>query len=213
MTASETDGPRLLAELETPPFLRQKMAEMQREAPDCGLGFRKGTLPPELHDRLTRHFRGNVENFRAEHAIPEIGSIEPAFIPSLVFEDKSFNAQLASDLQPLHEAWSGRRLALSYCYGIRCYQRGTYLHNHVDRLPHIVSSTICIDHALSTRWPLHIEDVQGSVSQVDLEPGEFVLYEGARLAHGRPYPLDGDFYAGIFVHFRPADHAATAAGG
>jgi prolyl 4-hydroxylase len=207
------DGPRLLPELETPLFLRQKLAEMQREAPDCGLGFRKATLPSEIHERLIRHFRSNVANFRVEDGIEEIGSVESGMIPSLFFEDKAFNAQLASELQPLHEVWSGMRLQTSYCYGVRCYQRGAYLHNHVDRLPHIISSTICIDHALSNRWPLHIEDGHGRVSQIDLEPGEFVLYEGARLAHGRPYPLDGDFYAGIFVHFKPADHAANSSGG
>ena len=213
MTDSHADGPRLLPELETPLFLRHKLAWMQREARDCGLGFRKATLPTEIHERLIRHFRANVERFRVEADIEEIGSVQSGMIPSLVFEDKAFNAQLASDLQPFHEAWSGMRLQTSYCYGIRCYQRGTYLHNHVDRLPHIISSTICVDHALSTRWPLHIEDSHGTVSQIDLEPGECVFYEGARLAHGRPYPLDGDFYAGLFVHYQPADLAANSPGG
>jgi len=50
-----------------------------------------------------------------------------------------------------------------------------------------------------------MEDVDGNASQVVIEPGEFVFYEGMRLAHGRPYPLDGEFYAGIFVHYQPAE--------
>ena len=74
-------------------------------------------------------------------------------------------------------------------------------------MPHIVSATICVDHALNSRWPLHIENIHGTVSQIDLEPSEFVFYEGTRLAHGRPYPLDGQYYAGMFVHFRLADQA------
>jgi hypothetical protein len=170
-------------------------------------------LPPEIHERLTRHFRSNVARFRAEDDIAEIGNTESEIIPSLIFEDRAFNARLADDLQPLLEAWSGMPLQKSYCYGVRCYQRGTYLHNHVDRLPHIVSATICVDHGLNTRWPLHVEDIQGTVSQIDLEPGELVFYEGTRLAHGRPYPLDGNFYAGMFVHFRPVDQAAKTSGG
>ena len=32
-----------------------------------------------------------------------------------------------------------------------------------------------------------------------------IFYEGARLRHGRAYPLQGDYYAAIFVHYRPID--------
>ena len=94
-------------------------------------------------------------------------------------------------------------LEYSNCYGIRVYQRGTFLYNHVDRPTHIISSAICVDYALDRPWPLHLENIDGEVSQVDFEPGELVFYEGARLAHGRPYPLDGDYYAAIFLHYRP----------
>ncbi len=38
---------------------------------------------------------------------------------------------------------------------------------------------------------------------VYLEPGEMVLYESARVLHGRMEPLNGDFYDNLFVHFRP----------
>ena len=155
-------------------------------------------------------FRTHIGRFRSEGEIEEIGTLDRAAIPALLFEDADFNHQLAEALRPLHEAWAGMPLVLSDCYGIRCYQRGTYLHNHVDRQPHFVSATICVDQALSTPWPLHIENADGSASQINLQPGELVLYEGTRLIHGRPYPLDGDFYAGIFVHYRPADWAFQA---
>jgi len=36
-----------------------------------------------------------------------------------------------------------------------------------------------------------------------MNPGEMVFYEGARLRHGRAYPLQGDYYVSIFVHYRP----------
>ena len=54
-------------------------------------------------------------------------------------------------------------------------------------------------------WPLSIEDVHGEPHHVDLAPGELLFYEGARLPHGRPQPLEGEYYAGIFVHYRPLD--------
>jgi prolyl 4-hydroxylase len=213
MKRARSDQTHLVPELEMPAHLREKCEQMQRQAPDLGLGFRKARLGPELHARLLTHFRDNVARFRAETRIEEIGTTGAGIIPTLIFEDRDFNLRLAEELKPLHEAWAGMPLELSYCYGIRCYQRGTYLHNHVDRQPHFVSATICVDHALDSPWPLHIESIDGEVSQINLESGEFVLYEGTRLAHGRPYPLDGDFYAGIFVHYRPAGWTAAAAGG
>ena len=30
-----------------------------------------------------------------------------------------------------------------------------------------------------------------------------VLYESGSLMHGRPFPLKGNFYANIFIHFEP----------
>ena len=56
---------------------------------------------------------------------------------------------------------------------------------------------------LDKPWPLYMEDIDGHAYQVDMEPGEFVFYEGARLVHGRPWPLEGDYYIGMFVHYRP----------
>jgi prolyl 4-hydroxylase len=212
MKPAPADDTALIPELDAPAFLRDKRRRMQAEAPDLGLGYRKSRLDAEIHQRLLDHFRANVGRFCAEEMIEEIGTVDARTIPSLLFEDTDFNARLAADLKPLHEAWAGQPLEVSYCYGIRCYQRGTFLHNHVDRQPHIVSTTICVDHALNAPWPLHIENIDGAVSQINLEPGEFVLYEGTRLAHGRPYPLDGDYYAGVFVHYRPAGQVTDGAG-
>lgn len=207
-----TDADQFIPPLETPQALREKCAQMQAGAPYFGLGYRKTRLDPDIYARLLAHFRNNIGRFRAECVIEEIGNAAKATIPALIFEDERFNTQLAEELRPYHEAWAGMPLTLSYCYGIRCYQRGTLLYNHVDRQPHFISSTICVDHALNSPWPLHIEDVGGQAQQVNLEPGELVFYEGTRLAHGRPYPLDGDFYAGIFVHYSPIDRATNAAG-
>lgn len=190
--------------LEAPAYLRQKCREMQAEAPDLGLGYQKTRLPVPIQARLVAHFQANLPNFRPEGAVDEIRTSDKQTIPTLVFTDDQFNARLAEELRPMHEEWAGRSLVLSHCYGIRCYQRGTFLYNHVDRQPHFVSSTICVAHSLDSPWPLAIVDADGHEQRLDMEPGEMILYEGTRLAHGRPYPLDGDFYAGIFVHYYPA---------
>ena len=60
-----------------------------------------------------------------------------------------------------------------------------------------MSSTICVDHRLRSPWPLYVEDDAGRPHEVSIEPGEMVFSEGARLTHGRPYALDGEYYANI----------------
>jgi prolyl 4-hydroxylase len=196
--------------MEPPALLRERQREMQAEAPYYGLGFLKATLDPAIHQRLFDHFQASAALFRPEGRIDEIGNHDAGTIPSLVFEEKDFNARLGRDLQARHEAWAGAPLVFSYCYGIRAYQRGTFLYTHVDRPTHIISSAICIDAVLDHPWPLQLESIDGAVSQVDLAPGEIIFYEGARLGHGRPYPLEGDYYAGIFVHYRPVGWVVPA---
>lgn len=208
MERTRPDSPAWVPELGLPDALRAKCARLQAEARYYGRGFREERLDRRLHERLAEHFHANVARFRAEHAIEEIGGGTRNTIPTLIFEDAAFNARFAQDFKPLAEAWAGMALAVSACYGIRCYQRGVHLHNHVDRPPHVFSATICVEHALDSPWPLHIEDVDGNASQVHMQPGEFVFYEGMRLAHGRPYPLDGEFYAGLFVHYHPSGSAS-----
>lgn len=212
MNRTRADEQALIPEFNSPESLREKCEQMQAKAPYLGLGYRKAKLEHNVYERLLTHFRTNIEHFRAEGNIDEISAIGTGIIPALIFEDERFNAQLAEELRSIHEEWAGTPLVLSYCYGIRCYQSGTFLYNHVDRQPHFISSTICVDHALNSPWPLHIESIDGHVSQINLEPGELVFYEGTRLIHGRPYPLDGEFYAGIFVHYYPANREINAAG-
>ena len=52
-------------------------------------------------------------------------------------------------------------------------------------------------------WALNIEDHFFRAHEVFLEPGEMVLYESARLNHGRIKPLNGDSFSNLFVHYYP----------
>ena len=51
-------------------------------------------------------------------------------------------------------------------------------------------------------WPLYILDNEGEQHMVMMEPGEMVWYESARLIHGRPQPLEGEYYDNAFIIFR-----------
>ena len=71
-------------------------------------------------------------------------------------------------------------------------------------LSHVVAVIINVAQQVDEAWPLVIEDHRGIEHTVTMEPGEMVLYESARLLHGRPIPLNGSSYANLFVHFKPA---------
>jgi hypothetical protein len=188
-----------------PAEIAQQTREQQALAPYCGLGFKKARLQPEVHSRMLKKLEECAPLFQAEEPIHVVKSSKSDVIPALYYEDHDFNAEMSKTLQASHEEWSGMQLLESACYGFRVYQRGTFLHNHVDITnTHIISSTICVDHRLDSPWPLYIEDIDGNQHQVDMEPGEMIFYEGARLIHGRPYVLNGDYYVGVFVHYRPS---------
>ena len=92
-------------------------------------------------------------------------------------------------------------------YGIRTYLRGSSLLMHVDKLPtHILSVILQIDQDVDEEWPLLLVDFEGRKDKVYLKPGEMLLYESAKLMHGRQIPLNGTYFDNMFVHFRTFNH-------
>ena len=119
------------------------------------------------------------------------------------------------------EEWSGaRRLMHTATYGIREYTRGHFdiigknipstisgaiLKPHVDRFrTHILSAIINIRQETDEPWPLVAFDHNHERHEILMDDTvDLVLYESATVIHGRPYPLIGDSYANMFVHFAP----------
>lgn len=189
---------------ETPPELARVVEQSRRNVRSLGLGFLKTRLDPDLHERLRNHLAANIHNFRSEPADGYLQTENSRSSPSLFYQDVEFNRQILSELQPAHERWSGLSLKQAVCYGIRIYQHGSYLYNHSDSAStHVISGTICIDCKLRRPWPLYIENLDGNPYEISIEPGEMVFFEGAHLMHGRPYPMDGEYYASMFVHYTP----------
>jgi hypothetical protein len=198
---------------QTPPHLVKQQQAVRNKVPLLGLGFLKTKIDPALHERLLKHLHANIHKFKSEPPNEYLLTESKSAFPSMLYQDEEFNQQLLRELQKLHEEWSGLKLKRAACYGIRIYQPGSYLYSHTDRETHVVSSTICVDHRLSNRWPLYIEDLEGQPHEIPVEPGEMVFFEGARLEHGRPYALDGEYYANIFVHYTPTSLAFDPRGG
>ena len=68
---------------------------------------------------------------------------------------------------------------------------------------HVISAILNVAQEVREDWPLYIKDNKGGDHAVIIRPGEMVWYESARLVHGRPKPLDGDYFDNLFIHFKP----------
>ena len=51
--------------------------------------------------------------------------------------------------------------------------------------------------------PLEVYGHDGKATNITMEPGDMVLYESHSVIHGRPFPLKGNSYANLFLHFEP----------
>ena len=89
------------------------------------------------------------------------------------------------------ESWTSRNvgdLELTSIYGVRRYTEGAVLRMHADTSnTHVVSAIINVNQEeMQHDWPLLILDHQHREHNVSMQPGDMVLYESAKLLHGRP---------------------------
>ncbi len=167
-------------------------------------GILKTRIPDGIYNKILTYYRDNKSS-----ATDELGQekyiVSAEGTPSRMIElPEEMRVEIHAELKSLLEQWSNITLHPRYVYGIREYGPGAALIPHLDTFgTHIVSATLCIDHQVNTPWPMMVFDNYCRRHDVVLEPGEMLLYEGARLEHGRPTPLDGDFYSSVFVHYHP----------
>jgi len=129
--------------------------------------------------------------------------VAPSSITHLTSQNKD---RLSRELRPILENWYGGNLVLTSIYGIRKYTNGSVLRMHVDTVnTHVVSAIINVDQAVDVDWPLIILDHNDNEHHVLMQPGDMLLYESAKLLHGRPTPFVGAHYDNIFIHYKP-DH-------
>ena len=169
-------------------------------------GFRVVPTPELIHARLQGLFDEGMASAEPEE-------IDDAYLPSgapLMIPTAGLGEEIQRELQGLHEQWAGCPLVPTAAYGLRVYQQGHTLRRHCDRVEtHVVSSVVHIADDVDEPWPLTIDDASGRRHEVYLEPGQTLLYESAKLPHGRLEPLPGRYYASLFLHYRPVDWSQT----
>ncbi|GAC20168.1 prolyl hydroxylase family protein [Paraglaciecola arctica] len=173
------------------------------------VGFVKERLPDWLFKQIVEFYKLNKALQVDEHIPGDfVYNINQGQKSSSLIElPEHLRETLHDTLKPMMEAWCGKTLEPTFVYGIRVYKNQAMLKLHRDRYQtHIISAIINVAQDVNQDWPLLIDDNYYRQHQVNLQPGEMLFYESARLKHGRPLPLDGRCYANIFCHFKPLDY-------
>jgi len=169
-------------------------------------GYFKGRYPEDAFKQIDNYFHENKKQNHDEY-VPGgyiFNEDKGAQSSTMVHLPSELKNQIQAIMKPHLEAWSGTELEPTSVYGVRVYNNRTALKMHRDRPhTHIISVIINVDQEVNQPWPLVLEDNFYRQHHVLLKPGDMLFYEGARLIHGRPIPLDGKSYANIFCHFKP----------
>jgi hypothetical protein len=180
-----------------------------------GPGFQIVRQPAEMHAILLNF----LERYRKEGKIEAHDKIpgdymNDDFVKILKADldsDWGFRLKILEYMTPIMEAWANSTLEHTSTYGIRVYQRGSLLLDHIDRhSTHIISAVVQVDQDCDEGWPLTAEGEDGTKYEVYLQPGDMVLYEGARIFHGRSKVSQCNQMANFFSHFRPIGHRKRA---
>jgi len=172
-------------------------------------GWGQGHMAEETHKKVLEFWRENLPALAQgqNHTIPlyttgdQILVNLPPDLHNEVTEASRERIARWADVDPT-------TLEPTSTYGIRNYWKGSTLKTHVDRVEtHILSAVYCVDSSYpegAEPWLMETDpDVTGHHRAVDVKPGELFFYESAKLVHGRPTVLQGDYSAHIFIHFRP----------
>ncbi len=209
MRCNVNNDPRYI---ETPDKLREETQNYKTKAAHFGNGYKIDTIPKNIYGILYQEWLSKSGEYKDIYTVfPEktnryLHTIEEGGIQSSLFMSGRFNHLILLRLQGIHEEWCGQPLTPVCAYGFRRYHKGAYMFSHVDKTEtHIISSTLCIDYDLEEPWLFSIENTTtGTEDLIALEPGQLCFYEGAFLEHGRPFPLNGKYQTGMFIHYKPS---------
>lgn len=180
------------------------------------IGFKKIRAPAELMKLLSDFYQDS-----SHMATPEKWAIGNTYTnhwksPTLMLsvEDASIpngghklKQKIWDAARSTLEEWTGEYLTPCSLYGIRIYKEGAVLAPHVDRLPLVASAIINVAQDVDVDWPIEVYAHDGKAYNVTMKPGDMVLYESHSVIHGRPFPLQGRYYANVFIHFEPIGHS------
>jgi len=173
-------------------------------------GFKVIKTPGFLHAKLKAAVDAGVADW---DSLPREGDIDVIYHPEGMTPKfvrlGTLQNEVIEELREMHEEWGGMKLQATSAYGVRLYQNGSSLVMHQDKVgTHVISSIVHIAHEYDDPdepWPIEIEDHDGHLHAVNLEPGQMLFYESAKCLHGRMQTFKGKYYGSIFLHYKPVD--------
>jgi hypothetical protein len=104
-------------------------------------------------------------------------------------------------------SYTGLNLLPNYSYW-RMYQHKSVLEKHIDRNSCEISATICLGYDISNLseqdkgyvWPMFVKSLDNQDLQIDLYPGDILIYRGCDLEHWRD-SFKGLSQAQVFIHY------------
>jgi len=95
----------------------------------------------------------------------------------------------------------GEEVLPTYTYA-RVYKNGSVLKRHRDRPACEISFTLNLEK--DTNWPLYFQRPDNSETEIELNPGDAVLYLGCQADHWRN-KFEGNEHVQLFLHYVRAD--------
>lgn len=108
-----------------------------------------------------------------------------------------FSESLLCFLKPIMSEITGKNLVEAYSFA-RTYYQGSILKTHIDRPSCEFSATMCIEKDVP--WPICLKDFNNKIIEVDLEPGDMIVYQGTKLEHWRNL-YTGKSHRQVFFHY------------
>lgn len=172
-------------------------------------GYKKQPMSEDLISYLKTFFSNNYSRRRDELLTKnELLVVNKGDVRTSMVDLSDEAVEYAVErLKPILEQWCKCELKFNQAYGIREYYAGNVLHKHVDSvITHVISAILQVDQQLEGEdWTLETIGWDGRRTETPMKVGDMVMYESARLIHGRPKVFQGRSYANCFFHFSPVN--------
>lgn len=169
-------------------------------------------MPKSLHRKMLDFWedykhKGRRETFADSYTIINWFHSDPNMV-SLSLNSRRKNNIAIEEVKHLIAKWAKwpeEDLVLTSFYGMREYHSGNYLRNHVDRSStHVLSVILQVAQiGVNASWPVEIIGYKGDRLRINMEAGQMLFYESAKVIHGRPEVLQGEGFINAFCHYKP----------
>jgi len=170
----------------------------------------KGVIQPVLLEELQNFLKEQPSKFEytpddTKGLDKYLFNIEQEIATTFTDLSDELKTKLGAYFLPAVKHLTGKVMEHTFTYGIRTYQKGSLMKLHTDR-PDICPLTVLlnVNQQVNVPWPFTLLDGAGDSRDHFLEPGQYLIYEGSQLRHGRKRPLEGSSYSNILIQYKPS---------